>query len=119
MACMLKLTGQLEHKVLSILWEHSAPLKPCDVQKNLPQAYAYSTVKTALERLHRKGVIDRCKEGNVYWYHSKLSKPEYAKQHLGSVYQQLIEAYGEAAVTQFLQALTEYPELAAMLKQAN
>ncbi|VVJ24909.1 Uncharacterised protein [Amycolatopsis camponoti] len=62
--------GALEAEVLSVLWGSDEPLSPTDVQAQLEDDLAYTTVVTILSRLHDKGVATREKHGRSFRYHA-------------------------------------------------
>lgn len=60
--------GELESEVLATLWSTDEPLTAAEVQAELGDDLAYSTVVTILTRLHDKGVLAREKRGRAYAY---------------------------------------------------
>jgi predicted transcriptional regulator len=60
--------GALESEVLASLWAAGRPLTPRQVQQELGEGLAYTTVMTALTRLHDKGAVERRREGRAYAY---------------------------------------------------
>jgi predicted transcriptional regulator len=67
--------GRLERQVLDVIWAREAPSSVRDVQQAIPEA-AYTTVMTTLDRLHRKGVLDRSKSGRAYLYRPRFTCDE-------------------------------------------
>src|SRR3954466_8685261 len=65
--------GTLELRVLEALWAHGAEASGRDVLDAFPAA-AYTTVMTTMERLHRKGVLSRRKEGRAFVYQPVSSR---------------------------------------------
>lgn len=61
-------SGGLEQAVLAALASASTALTPAEVQQQLDGNLAYTTVMTALARLHEKGVVTRQKQGRGYAY---------------------------------------------------
>jgi predicted transcriptional regulator len=59
--------GPLEWRVLEALWSHDGPAAVRDLQSGFPDT-AYTTLMTTLDRLHRKGVLDRDKLGRAFRY---------------------------------------------------
>lgn len=63
--------GELEQLVMSVLWRARTPLLVRDVQEGL-RAYerdlAYTTVMTVMDRLAKKGALDRELEGRAWRY---------------------------------------------------
>lgn len=54
--------------MLAALWAAQSPLTPAQVQSELGDALAYTTVVTILSRLHDKGVLTRERQGRAYAY---------------------------------------------------
>ena len=59
--------GPLERRVLDALWAHGHPACVRDLQDRFP-GVAYTTLMTTLDRLFRKGVLHRHKEGRAFVY---------------------------------------------------
>lgn len=60
--------GALEQDVLSALAACGEAMTPAQVQAELGGALAYTTVMTALSRLHAKGAVSRERAGRAYAY---------------------------------------------------
>jgi predicted transcriptional regulator len=67
--------GALEGEVLAALWAADEPLTPAAVQAELGGGLAYTTVMTAMVRLHEKGVLERERAGRGYAYRPVLDQP--------------------------------------------
>lgn len=67
--------GELESAVPAALWSASEPRTPADVQEDLGDELAYSTVATILSRPHTKGIVDRIKRGRSYVYTPVADEP--------------------------------------------
>jgi predicted transcriptional regulator len=65
--------GPLELRVLEALWRQPGPATVRDLHGDFP-AIAYTTLMTTLDRLHRKGVLDRQKEGRAFAYWPRTSR---------------------------------------------
>jgi predicted transcriptional regulator len=59
--------GTLEHDVLAAL-SAAGPMSPADVREAVDPSLAYTTVMTALVRLHGKGLVDRERVGRAFVY---------------------------------------------------
>ena len=70
--------GALELRVLDALWQEDTAKSVRDLQPQFP-AVAYTTLMTTLDRLHRKGVLDRARAGRAYVY-----RPRYTREMLCS-----------------------------------
>jgi predicted transcriptional regulator len=67
--------GPLELRVLQALWKQSGPATVRDLHPNFP-TIAYTTLMTTLDRLHRKGVLEREKAGRAFAYWPRCSRDE-------------------------------------------
>lgn len=67
--------GALEAEILAALWAAEKPLTPAEVQADLDADLAYTTVMTALTRLHEKGIVSRERVGRAYAYTAVLDQP--------------------------------------------
>jgi len=65
--------GPLEWRVLEALWAHGAAASVRDLQPRFGDI-AYTTLMTTLDRLHRKGVLDRTKQGRAFLYTPQHSR---------------------------------------------
>ena len=65
--------GALEVRVLEALWQRAAPQSVRALQPAFP-GIAYTTLMTTLDRLHRKGVLDRDKAGRAFVYRPRYSR---------------------------------------------
>jgi predicted transcriptional regulator len=61
-------SGGLEQDVLGVLAAAGEPMTPAQVQAELPDGLAYTTVMTSLTRLHEKGAVTRERAGRAYAY---------------------------------------------------
>lgn len=74
--------GHLEQAVLDILWgcgEGSVH----DVVAKLPRALAYTTVMTTLDRLYKKGILERRKSERAFLYSPRWSRDEWERKRAG------------------------------------
>jgi predicted transcriptional regulator len=67
--------GTLELRVLDALWARGTESSVRDVLDAFPNA-AYTTVMTTMERLYRKGVLERRKDGRAFLYRPVSSRDE-------------------------------------------
>jgi len=77
--------GGLEAEVLAALWASGRPLTPREVQRELGGELAYTTVMTALTRLHDKGTVDRRRAGRAYAYTPVLDQAGIAASRMREV----------------------------------
>ncbi|MGH9771774.1 MAG: BlaI/MecI/CopY family transcriptional regulator [Candidatus Acidiferrales bacterium] len=66
--------------------------------ERLPRAY--TTIMTIMDRLARKGIVERCKSGRAYVYRANLSVQEARAQALGHVVEKFFGGSREALLAQ-------------------
>jgi predicted transcriptional regulator len=67
--------GALELRVMEALWRRDAPVSVRDLVNEF-DGTAYTTLMTTLDRLHRKGVLDREKSGRAFVYRPRHTREE-------------------------------------------
>jgi len=67
--------GSLEIRVLEAVWRAKTPQNVRDLQPSFA-GVAYTTLMTTLDRLHRKGVLDREKSGRAFRYRARYTREE-------------------------------------------
>ena len=67
--------GALERRVLEALWRRGEAVSVHGLSSEFPAA-AYTTLMTTLDRLYRKGVLDRVKSGRAYLYRPRFGHDE-------------------------------------------
>jgi predicted transcriptional regulator len=72
--------GDLEAVVMQLVWDSGQPVTVRDLFDELRQerAIAYTTVMSTMDNLHRKGWLDRVKDGKAYRYTPTASREEYS-----------------------------------------
>ena len=68
--------GPLEREVLERLWAAGAEASVRKVQEDCGNELAYTTVLTTLDRLFRKGLVERRREGRAFLYRPRFSPDE-------------------------------------------
>jgi len=86
--------GHLEATVMEILWRcGSANVR--DVVDHLDRPLAYTTVMTTLDRLFKKGLLDRRKQDRAFIYAPRLSRRDWGLKHADLLISHLVETAGE------------------------
>ncbi len=67
--------GRLERAVMDTVWQGGDFLVR-DVQTRLTRPVAYTTVMTTLDRLYKKGLVQRRREGRAFVYTAALKRHE-------------------------------------------
>ena len=64
---------------MDVLWNSGRPLLVRDVVDSIrpEKALAYTTIMTVLDNLHRKGWLDRARDGRAWRYEPRLSRQAY------------------------------------------
>ena len=72
--------GDLEAVIMDRVWERSEPVTVREVFDELSaeRTIAYTTVMSTMDNLHRKGWLDRVREGKAYRYTATASREEYS-----------------------------------------
>ena len=113
----LKLFGSLEQQIIDVLWRAEKPLKPQEVLKELKGDHAYTTVMTVLKRMSDKKILSRKLVGMAYIYSPVSNKENYIKKNLGSLYSNLVDTYGDLAISQFVDSVKKDKGDMNLLKQ--
>jgi predicted transcriptional regulator len=71
--------GSLESELMERVWR-CGELSVRDVYEELKSRLAYTTVMTTMDRLYKKGMLQRRKEGKAFLYVAALSEQEYREQ---------------------------------------
>lgn len=67
--------GELERCVLEALWRRGRPASVREISADFPEA-AYTTLMTTLDRLFRKGVLERERVGRAFVYRARFGRGE-------------------------------------------
>ncbi len=68
--------GKLEREVMEMSWR-KGEISVRDVYLAFNERFAYTTLMTTLQRLHKKGVLERRKQGRAFLYAPRLSPFEF------------------------------------------
>lgn len=74
--------GPLESEVMELVWQRGE----CNVRQmveRLPQALAYTTVMTTLDRLYKKGLLERRKHQRAFVYSARVSHAQWLRRRAG------------------------------------
>jgi predicted transcriptional regulator len=99
--------GDLESAIMDVLWRAYEPVKVRDVLDSLDtgKELAYTTVMTVLDNLHRKGWVDRERDGKAYLYEPTMGREEAAARAV----RQILDSSGdpEAVLLHFASSASE------------
>ena len=71
--------GRLESELMERVWARGETTVR-DIYEEMSSRLAYTTVMTTLDRLYKKGILDRRAAGRAFVYNAKISKDEYNQQ---------------------------------------
>ena len=76
----MKALGELEAAVMDAIWRSDKPVSVRAVYERLARErdLAYTTIMTVMERLWRKSILTRTREGKAYLYSARRTRPEFA-----------------------------------------
>ncbi|MDE3165263.1 MAG: BlaI/MecI/CopY family transcriptional regulator [Acidobacteriota bacterium] len=87
--------GPLEVAVMEIVWARGESAVR-DVAGRLERPLAYTTVMTTLDRLYKKGLLDRRKSERAFLYSARLSRAQWEEKRAGELMAGLLAARDEA-----------------------
>ena len=101
--------GHLETQVMELVWS-SGEGSVHDVMGGLERSLAYTTVMTTLDRLYKKGLLDRRKEERAFVYTPRISRAAWEQQRAGELVAGFLAnpaAPGKLLVSCFVEAVGE------------
>jgi predicted transcriptional regulator len=103
--------GELELLVMTEVWSCSAATarEVCDRLTGARQR-AYTTIMTTMDRLHRKGLLLREKDGLAWRYRPELDRPAFEKALAERLALKILRSHGEGALSAFVHATAEVDE---------
>jgi predicted transcriptional regulator len=106
-ASLSSFLGPLELQVLESLWRRTGETSVRELQRDFPGA-AYTTLMTTLDRLFKKGLLERTRRGKAYWYVTRYT-PAALQDHLakGAISRLLAASPGPGAVRPLLSTFVE------------
>jgi predicted transcriptional regulator len=101
--------GPLERRLLRLLWQRgSATVR--ELMEAGEVAGAYTTLMTTLDRLHKKGVLDRAADGRAFRYSPRQTEQEFTASIARKTIRQLLGSVTHAAtpVSFLVDAVSDY-----------
>jgi predicted transcriptional regulator len=89
--------GPLEARLLELLWSRADAATVSDLKQACP-ALAYTTVMTTLDRLYRKRLLLRHREGRAFAYRPRCSRDELLSELVSGQVTRLLGASAESHV---------------------
>jgi predicted transcriptional regulator len=88
--------GPLEHRVMETVWRRGE-CSVKDVYAGFEASTAYTTVMTTMDRLYKKGLLARRKQGRAYFYSATASRDELDSSVASGFLEVLLGQRGDAA----------------------
>lgn len=90
--------GPLEREVMEIIWRwRKREVSVRDVYLAFEERLAYTTLMTTLDRLRKKGLLERRKDGRAFFYSPRLSPQEFERSVARDVIDTLLGRGAEGA----------------------
>ena len=95
--------GPLEHKIMRIVWkQEKATVYSVIDDFTGEKKPAYTTVMTVMSRLAEKRILNREKNGKVYFYTPAQSREGFINSSIKNTISSFIEKFGEEAIAAFV-----------------
>lgn len=95
--------GELEEAVLEVLWDHGpATVKQLRVLLLGQRAVSHNSLQASVERLCRKGLLDRTKVSHAYVYEARCQRREVLGELVGNILERLGTPDREPALAAFV-----------------
>lgn len=110
--------GELESEVIRVIWDRPGS-SAGDVRKALSaeRQLAYTTVITVLDRLHKKGLLKRRKEGKAFQYTACLTREEFDEIVTQDVLAGLLKEGSRPTLTTFVDLVATDEQLLDELEE--
>ena len=107
----------LELEIMKVLWE-TGPANVQSVQANLKSRdFAYTTVQTMLNVLHRKGKVQRLLKDRAYIYRPLLSRQKAAANAVGEMLDRFFGGSADSLVLNLVETRHLTPEKLARIQR--
>lgn len=103
-----RILGHLEARIMDAVWNLEQPTVQ-DVCDRLGSRANYRTVMTVMNRLVKKGLLRRYKEGRAFRYVPSETREAFLESVSQQVVRGLLDDFGELALAQFVDVLDEIP----------
>jgi len=116
--------GPLEQRLLDYLWRHRSPVTVREAHAALGGELAYTTVMTTLDRLFKKGLLDREPEGRAFRYAPRATREAFGASQLRTLLTRFFGRGAEpkALLSSLVDAVGEHdrallPELERLIRE--
>jgi predicted transcriptional regulator len=104
--------GTLESAVMDVVWARGAPMTAREVCDRMTGARerAYTTIMTTMDRLHRKGLLVRQRDGIAWRYSPTLNRAGFEKALADGLAREILQVHSDAALSAFVDAAARVDE---------
>jgi predicted transcriptional regulator len=101
---LAKLFGSLESDIMDLIWQQQEATARdiFEALRDQGQRLSYGAVKTVLDRLVQKQVLNRTMENNQYLYRAQLSREEFTNSAVREILTSLVDSFGAPVYAQFV-----------------
>lgn len=97
--------GPLEAELLDLVWAHGAVTARDLHDSQVPAgARAYTTLMTTLDRLYKKGLLAREKDGMAWRYSAACTRSELDQRRVDALAMRIVAQHGDAGLAAFVDA---------------
>lgn len=97
--------GPLEADVLALVWDlETATARELFAQQAQPGERAYTTLMTTLDRLFKKGLLLREKEGLAWRYVPAVTRASFEQRRVDALAARIVAQHGDAGLAAFVDA---------------
>jgi len=116
---LCRLLGHREACIMEVLWgRKNVSVREIHQEIAKTEELAYTTVMTITDRLYKKGLLSRNKEGKSYRYTPKNSRESFITSCVGRVLDSFVPDMNRAALSHFVDSLASaQPELLDELEE--
>jgi BlaI family penicillinase repressor len=112
--------GPLQAEIMQRLWMRQS-VTAADITEGLnecrPVPLSNKTILTCLSRLEAKGLVSHARESRAYLFSPTKSADEVSAWYVGGRFRELIDRFGDLAVTVFVEQIGEDPIRYQFLRQ--
>jgi predicted transcriptional regulator len=98
--------GALETRVMDEVWSRGGELRVRDVYAAFQARLAYTTLMTTMDRLHKKGLLARRKDGRAFLYSAQITRQQFVLNAGAGLLRGLLHGEGEPALSFLVDAVT-------------
>ncbi|MBA3396788.1 MAG: BlaI/MecI/CopY family transcriptional regulator [Deltaproteobacteria bacterium] len=104
-----RVLGELETRVMDLLWEEH-PVSVRTACERLRGDHAYTTIMTTMDRLHKKRLLRRKKDGNAFIYEPAMDRSEYQRRVVEAALSPLLEQGAAPVLAAFVEVAADLDE---------